>query len=125
MSLSLIRALFLAAGVYDFVIGVAFLVAGPKIFEMASVPPPNHWGYIQFCALLLMIFGAAFLAVARDPVSNRNLIFYGILLKMSYVGLVGYYTLTTGCPTLFQPFAVIDAIMLVLFVAAYRKRPSA
>jgi hypothetical protein len=40
------------------------------------------------------------------------------------VGLVLYYWVTSDCPTLFKPFAVIDAVMLVLFVPAYVKRPA-
>ena len=63
-----------------------------------------------------------FFAVAYDPVGNRNLIPFGVLLKLSYTGLVAYYWVTTGCPLLFQPFAVIDAVMLVLFLLAYSKR---
>jgi hypothetical protein len=116
-----VRWLFAVSGAYDFVIGVAFLVAGPAIFDAGGVPHPNHWAYIQFAALLLVVFGLMFFAVAADPAANRNLIPFGILLKASYVGVCGYYWATTGVPTLFQPFAVIDAVMLVLFAAAYQK----
>ena len=118
------RLLFVVAGLYDFAIGIAFLFFGPRLFDWAGVPQPNHWGYIQFGSLLLIIFGLMFFAVASNPVANRNLIPYGILLKISYSGLVFYYWLTSGCPTLFKPFAVIDAVMLILFVVAYQKRPN-
>lgn len=124
MSLPMVRWLFVVAGLYDFVIGLAFLGFGPQLFEATGVPQPNHWAYIQFGSLLLMIFGTMFLAVARDPVANRNLIPYGMLLKLSYTGLAAYYWVTTGIPLLFQPFAVIDAVMLVLFYLAYSKRPA-
>jgi hypothetical protein len=60
-----------------------------------------------------------FLAVAARPRANRNLIPFGVLLKLSYAGLVGYYWATASVPFLFVPFAVIDAIMLVLFLVAY------
>ena len=60
-----------------------------------------------------------FFAVAYDPVANRNLIPYGMLLKLSYSGLVAYYWATGFCPFLFKPFAVIDAVMFVLFLLAY------
>jgi hypothetical protein len=119
MALFLVRLLFVVAGLYDFLIGLAFLGFGPQIFDAAGVPHPNHWGYIQFGALLLVIFGFMFFAVAYDPVANRNLIPYGMLLKLCYTGLVTYYWVTTDCPMLFKPFAVIDAVMLVLFFLAY------
>ena len=117
----MIRALFAVAGLYDLLIGLAFLFLGPRIFDAAGVPQPNHWAYLQFSALLLLVFGVMFFAIARDPVANRNLIPFGILLKICYSGLVAYYWATTDCPLLFKPFAIIDAVMLVLFVLAYRK----
>ena len=66
-----------------------------------------------------MVFGSMFLAIGRDPVGNRNLMPFGMLLKISYVGIVSFYWLTTGCPFLFKPFVAIDFVMLVLFVIAY------
>jgi hypothetical protein len=120
MTLSQTRLLFAIAGLYDFVIGVAFL--GPRLFDATGVPHPNHWGYIQFGSLILIIFGAMFFLVARDPIANRNLMPFGMLLKVSYTGLVLYYWITTDCPTLFKPFAVIDGVMFVLFLLAYQKR---
>lgn len=121
---SRVRLLFAIAGVYDFVIGGVFLFLGPQLFDAAGVPHPNHWAYIHFGALLLMVFGTMFFAVARDPVANRNLMPYGMLLKLCYAGLVGYYWVTTDCPLLFKPFAVVDGAMLVLFLLAYGKRPA-
>jgi hypothetical protein len=39
--------------------------------------------------------------------------------------MVAYYWFALdACATLFKPFAVIDAVMLVLFVAAYAARPT-
>jgi hypothetical protein len=120
MKPSWIRGLFAVSGAYDLAIGFAFLTAGPAIFDAAGVPHPNHWAYIQFAALLLVVFGLMFFAVAAAPKANRNLIPFGILLKVSYVGVCGYYWVSTVVPTLFQPFAVIDAVMLVLFAVAYQ-----
>ena len=124
MSHAAVRWVFTLVGVYDAVIGLAFLVAGPQIFTATGVPHPNHWGYVQFGSLLLLVFGAMFFSVARDPVSNRNLIPYGIGLKLSYSGLVAYYWATSDLPFLFKPFAVVDAVTVVLFWMAYRARPA-
>ena len=114
-----IRILFAIAALYDFVIGLTFLTNGAGLFTATGVPQPNHWGYIQFGSILLMIFGVMFAAIAFNPTANRNLIPYGILLKLGYVSLVGYYWASTGIPWLFQPFFFIDLVMLVLFVIAY------
>jgi hypothetical protein len=120
MSLSTTRLLFAIAGGYDFIIGVAFLGFGPQLFDATNVPHPNHWGYLQFASLMLMIFGLMFCAIASDPIAHRNLIPYGMLLKLSYVAVVSYYWATTDVPLLFKPFAIIDAAMFILFVMAYR-----
>jgi hypothetical protein len=119
MALNLIRLLFAVAGLYDSLIGLAFLGFGPQIFDASGVPHPNHWAYIQFGSLLLVIFGIMFFAVAYAPQANRNLIPYGMLLKLSYTGLVVYYSFTQDVPLLFKPFTVIDATMFVLFALAY------
>jgi len=47
-----------------------------------------------------------------------------MLVKLSYTGLVAYYWTTTDCPLLSKPFAIIDALMFVLFLLAYRKYPA-
>jgi hypothetical protein len=117
--MSWIKLLFCVAGLYDFVIGAGFLAAGPRLFEVFETTPPNHWGYVYFVCLLLMIFAAMFFTVAADPLANRNLIPFGIMLKASYTGIVGYYWATIDVPPMYKPFAIIDAVMLVLFVIAY------
>ena len=119
MGIAWLRLLFALAGVYDLALGLGFLAVGPQVFEAAGVPPPGHWGYVQFAALLVAVFGLMFLAVAARPRANRNLIPYGVLLKLGYAGVVAYHLAAGGVPWLFQPFAVIDAVMAVLFVGAY------
>jgi hypothetical protein len=115
-----VRALFLLAGLYDGVLGAAFLMAPEWVFHTADVTPPNHWAYVQFPAALLLIFALMFVAIARDPVGNRNLILYGILLKVAYCGVAFGHWFTAGIPGLWKPFAVADLVMAVLFVLSYR-----
>ena len=50
--------------------------------------PPNHLGYMQFPAALLIIFASMFVAVAWRPGRNANLILYGIRLKAAYCATV-------------------------------------
>jgi hypothetical protein len=111
----LIRPFFVIAALYDGILGLAFLFAGSAMFERFNVTPPNHFGYVQFPALLLIIFAIMFLEVARNPAGNRNLIRYGILLKASYCGVVFFYWFTSGIPGMWKPFAIADAVFLVLF----------
>ena len=115
-----ISALFYLSALYDGILGIAFLVAAPAIFTWSGVTPPNHWGYVQFPGALLIVFALMFLAVARQPVTNRGLIVYGMLLKVSYCGIVFYYWAVSGLPDIWKPWAIADLVFLALFVWAYQ-----
>lgn len=113
-----IKPFFVVAGLYDGILGALFLIIPYQLFSMTNVPPPNHVGYIQFPALLLVIFGIMFLNIARDPVANRNLILYGILLKISYCSVVFLNWMQSNIPMMWVVFAFFDLIFLVLFIVA-------
>jgi hypothetical protein len=114
-SLQPIRALFTIAAAYDGLLGLAFIAAAPEIYAWAGITPPNHWGYIHFAAGMLVIFGYMFLEIARRPVENRNLVPYGILLKICYVATVAWHWSHGGIPDLWKYFALADAVFGVLF----------
>jgi hypothetical protein len=115
----LVSTLFAVAGLYDGILGAAFLVAPTALFDRFGVTPPNHFGYVQFPAALLIVFGIMFFAVAVNPRANRNLIPYGILLKAAYCTLVFGYWFTQGLPSMWKPFAVADLVFGVLFYWAW------
>jgi len=116
MNINLIRLIFAVAAVYDGVLGLLFLFWPGLAFEMFEVTPPNHMGYVQFPAALLMIFAAMFYRVAREPVANRFIMLYGVGLKTSYSGLVFYYLAVSGVPAMWIPWAWADLAFLVLFL---------
>jgi hypothetical protein len=118
MKTAWIKILFLIAGIYDGILGVAFLFFGLEIFRIAGVTPPNHIGYIQFPAILLIVFAAMFLQIARNPAGNRSLMLYGAGLKVAYCGVVFWNDWQGGIPMLWIPWAWADFVFLVLFLAA-------
>lgn len=115
-SLRPLRLLYGVAAAYDGLLGVAFLVAAPQIYAWVGITPPNHWGYIHFAAGILAIFGYMFLEIARRPVENRNLVPYGILLKICYVATVAWHWYHGGIPAMWKYFAVADTVFAILFV---------
>ena len=114
-----LKVLFGIAAIYDGVLGIAFLFWTERIFSAFQVTPPNHLGYVQFPALLLLMFGWLFLKIARNPKANWHLIPYGIWLKASYCGMVFWYEVTTGGPDMWIPWAWADLAFLLLFVWAF------
>jgi hypothetical protein len=118
-SLTWIRCLFSIAALYEISIGVAFLLAGPRIFGAGNIEPPNHWGYVHFPACLLVVFGLMFAAVAAQPVRFLDFVLPGFGLKISYVAVTGFYWITQGVPTMWKPFAIIDLAFALCFLLAW------
>jgi hypothetical protein len=114
------KTFFIVAGLYDGILGIAFLLFSAAIFAMYDVEPANHMAYVQFPALLLIIFAAMFFQIARDPVKNRDLILYGCALKISYCSMVFWYQATSVIPSMWVPWAWVDLVFLVLFILIYR-----
>ena len=117
---SLVSILFFLAALYDGILGIIFLASPMLIFERFGVTPPNHVGYVQFPAMLLIVFAILFINIAINPIANRNLILYGILLKLSYCVLVFGYWFTSGIPVIWKPFAICDLIFIILFIISWR-----
>lgn len=119
MNNKLHKPLFLIAALYDGVLGIAFMIAPSQIFAMYSVEPPNHMAYVQFPALLLILFAVMFYRIAMDPVRNRDLILYGCGLKVAYCSMAFGYELTSGVPAMWIPWAWADLVFLVLFILSW------
>jgi len=121
MNTKWMKLAFGASAIYDGVLGLVFLFLGPMIYDYFRIERPNHLGYLHFPALLLIVFAILYWRIASDPARYRDLIPYGIGLKVSYCGVVFYHWATGGIPAMWIPFAWIDVAFLVLFVHAWRK----
>jgi len=111
--------LFAVAAAYDGAIGLALLFAMASVLGWFGVALPNHPGYLQFPAALMLVFAAMFVQVARDPFRNRILIPYGILLKVSYCAVAFFHWFAGELPSVWKLLAVIDLVFLPLLVWAY------
>jgi len=118
-----ISIIFIIAALYDGLLGLTFLFAADPVYQKFNVTPPNHYGYLHFPAALLLVFAIMFLVIASNPMKNRNLIPYGVLLKVSYCATAGYHWFAQGIPTMWKPFVIIDLVFLVLFVMVYVSIP--
>ena len=121
MNTKWMKAAFGVSAIYDGLLGVVFLFAAPMIYDYFGIERPNHPGYVHFPALLLIIFALMLWQIARNPVKFRDLMPYGIGLKVAYCGVVFYHKLTTGIPDMWMPFAWLDLIFMILFFLAWTK----
>ncbi|MBK8191277.1 MAG: hypothetical protein IPK79_12605 [Vampirovibrionales bacterium] len=112
--------LFTVAGLYELALGLVFLFAPQAVFSHFNVTPPNHFGYVQFSAALLLIFALMFFEIARAPYPRRDLIGYGILMKAAYCGVAGFYLMKGRLPDMWQPFLIADALFMLGFALALR-----
>jgi hypothetical protein len=114
-----VSAIFIISGIYDGILGLAFLIYPEFGFDLFNVGYPNHWGYVRFPAALLCVFAVMFFAIAFQPKKNRSLIPYGILLKLSYSLIVFGYWFTKGLPNMWKPFAIADIGFAILFLWSF------
>ena len=121
MSIKWIKLLFVVSGIYDALLGAVFLLFGFEVFRHAGVTPPNHIGYIQFPALILILFGIMFFRIAGDPGGRGEWIPFGMGLKFAYFGVVFWHELRGGVPMLWMPWAWADLAFFLLFFAAWRE----
>lgn len=119
MKKKIITGLFVVSALYDGLLGTAFLLFSDALFNWFDVIPPNHPGYIQFPGALLIIFAIMFLSIAINPVKNRGLILYGILLKVAYCGVILFHWSTGGIPDMWKPFCIADLLFLIAFIWAW------
>jgi hypothetical protein len=121
MNMRWMKAAFAVSAVYDGIVAIVFLFFGFALFDYFGIERPNHAGYLQFPSLLLIVFAIMYWRIASDPVRFRDLIPYGIGLKVSYSAVVFYHWLTAGIPAPWIPFAWIDLGFLILFIQVWRK----
>ncbi len=123
MNTTWVKIAFATSAVYDAILALVFLFWGSTVYDSFGIEHPNHMGYLQFTALLVFVFSLMFWRIAADPFRFRDLIPYGIGLKISYCLVVFYHWLFGSIPAMWVPFAWIDVAFLILFARAWRKLP--
>ncbi len=117
---ALTRAVLIATALYDGVLGGVFLASPQQALGWIDVPPINHVGYLQFPAAMLLIFAFMFAHAVLSPARHRNLVGYGLLLKLAYIGVAGGHWIADGdLPFIWKPFVIVDAVFAVLLLVCW------
>jgi hypothetical protein len=114
------RVVFLVAGIYGLIVLVPQFFLETKIGQ--DTPPPiTHPEYFYGFICVAVAWQVLFLILSRDPIRNRPMMIPSMLEKIGFpIAVLILYLQGRVAPTIFIP-ASLDLVLLVLFVAAYRK----
>ena len=114
---SFFRGVFIAAAIYDGVLGLVFFFLYDPIFQLLQIPLPDNNSYIHITAAYIFVQGVGYWLVYRNPLRNLDLVKLGVVYKAIY-SVVALYYLVIGelIHAIFAWFAVCDVVFLALFV---------
>lgn len=114
------KIVFWVAGVF----GVLLLTPLYFMFDMAGrldPPPITHPQFYYGFVGLALVWQFVYLAIATDPLRFRPMMILSTLAKGSYVGALLVLYLQDRVSPLQAATGVPDALLMVLFVAAFLK----
>ncbi|HEX3726574.1 MAG TPA: hypothetical protein VHV08_10045, partial [Pirellulales bacterium] len=105
------------AGCYNLLVGLNLVVFYHEALKTFGMPKPELMLFVQLTGILVGLFGAGYLIVARNPLENRNLLLLGFLSKAlgSVLG-VGYVVLGKLSLGFFILLVFSDILYLPLFL---------
>lgn len=115
------RGLFLAAAIYDLVLGVVFTFLYRPAFEMLDVTPPES-GYVPLLGSFLFVIGVAYFLIWRgDLTRNRDMILVGTLYKLAYASVALIFWAIGDVPHVAfgAVFGLADVVFFVLMLECW------
>ena len=114
------RLVFLIAGIYGLIVLVPQFFLERKI-GTDTPPAITHAEYFYGFICVAIAWQILFLILSRDPVRYRPMMIAAMLEKIGFpIAVAVLYVQSRVAPTIFIP-ASLDLVLLVLFIAAYRK----
>lgn len=114
------RALFLAAAIYDLVLGIVFTFFYKGVFDLMDISEklPGS-AYVPLIGSFLFVIGVGYFLIYRgDLRRNRDLIVVGTLYKMAYATIAFVFWGIGDVPhVIFAAlFGIVDVVFLVLML---------
>ncbi len=114
------RALFLAAAIYDMVLGIVFTFFYKWAFDLLGISEklPGS-AYVALIGSFLFVIGVGYFLIYRgDLRQNRDLIVVGTLYKMAYATIAFVFWAIGDVPhVIFAAlFGIVDAVFLLLML---------
>ena len=95
------RVVLWIAGVYNLLAGLTMLVFYHEGFKLLGLAKPAFVMPVQLVGVLVGIFGVGYLLVARDPLTNRNILALGAASKTLGPLLACWYIAIGVLPAMF------------------------
>ncbi|HOW87349.1 MAG TPA: hypothetical protein PKV84_01660 [Candidatus Omnitrophota bacterium] len=109
----LYKVYFWVVGVYDILLGGAFLLFYKAIYGFFNITPANHPGYIYFPAAVIVAGGIGEFLIAKNPLCNTDLVIVRLLMKLSFAVIIFYYFFKQSVPIIFVIIACLSTISVV------------
>ena len=118
------RRLFFIAGVYDVLLGLAFVFFAGRAFAALGISDklPAVRGYLTLLGAFVLVLGFGYFLIARgDLRRNADLILVGTLYKLAYATTAFYYCSQGRLPHVAfgAVFGIADAVFFVLMAECY------
>ena len=114
------RIVFLVAGIYGLIVLVPQFFLEGKI-GIDTPPSITHAEYFYGFICVAVAWQVLFLILSRDPIRYRPMMVPAMLEKIGFpIAVAILYLQGRLAPTIFIP-ASLDLVLLILFIAAYRK----
>ena len=109
------RAMFAVAAVFNFAVGLPFLLQPEIIFSAVGQPVPTDVMFVRLAGALIATFGLGYAMVSYDPYANRPIVWLGVIGKFPMPVILWFYLQAGLIPV--SSFAVTlgDAVFVVLF----------
>jgi small multidrug resistance pump len=110
------------AAVYNLLAGACMLIFVHEGYKLLGLEKPALVMPVQLVGVLVAIFGLGYWLVARDPLTNRNILLLGLLSKSLGPALALYYVAVGKLPLGFiLVLLVADLIYIPPFAIILRR----
>lgn len=120
------KALFLSAAWFNWLVAIVFIVAIRPLFELIGASPaPTEMVFVHFFSIVVFSFGIAYYWISLDPENNKPLIKLGAIAKMLLV-IVGVADVAIGLISWHVLMLLsVDFMYSILFFYVYSKLEAA
>jgi hypothetical protein len=108
--------LFFAAAAFNWLVAAALLFGGDAVFALLGMAPPADRLMFHLFVTFVVLFGAGYLWVGRDPTRNQGLVGLGAIGKVSVFGVLLGHALARRIPVAPVALAGGDLVFAALFL---------